>query len=73
MEENKRRDLFEATSLLDSHQLLDLQKSTSPDNFALSVAAAFPILYSLIEFVIQTEVWLSSCFVNLKLENNLFT
>lgn len=73
VEENKRGDLFEATSLLDSHQLLDLLKSTNPDNFALSVAAAFPILYLLIEFVLQTEVWLSSCFVNLKLENNLFT
>lgn len=73
VEENKRGDFFEATSLLDSHQLLDLLKRTNSDNFALSVAAAFPILYLLIEFVLQTEVWLSSCFVNLKLENNLFT
>lgn len=73
MEENKRGDLFEATSLLDSHQLLDLLKSTNPNYFALSVAAAFPILYLLIEFVLQTEIWLSSCFINFKLENNLFT
>lgn len=72
-EENKRGDFFEATSLLDSHQLLDLLKSTNSDNFALNVAAAFPILYLLIEFFLKTEVWLSSCFVNLKLENNLFT
>lgn len=46
--------------LVDNCQLPDLLKSTNSDNFALSIAAAFPIPYVQTKLVF-THIWLSSC------------